>query len=47
MSVVELRYSEKRVLESAVSTNKPSIDGLELALIVNAARLAIYTNVNT
>jgi hypothetical protein len=35
MSVVELRYSEKRILESAVSADKARVDGLKLPLMVN------------
>jgi hypothetical protein len=46
MSVVELRYSEKRILELTVFTNKPSIDRLELLLVVNAAYLAVCININ-
>jgi len=38
VSVVELRYSEKRMPEFSVSTDKSGTDGLDLALVVKAAR---------
>jgi hypothetical protein len=47
VSMVKLRHSIERMLDSTVSTNKPSIDGLELALMVNAARLAVYADVDS
>ena len=47
VSVVELRHSEKCMLESAVCTYKSSIDGLELSLMVDAARPAVCTDVDT
>jgi hypothetical protein len=46
MPVVELRHSEKHRLELAVFANKPSIDILELPLVVNAAYLAICINID-
>jgi hypothetical protein len=46
MPVVELRHSEKHILELAVFANKPSIDILELPLVVNAAYLAICINID-
>jgi hypothetical protein len=47
MSVVELRHSEKRMLELAVFADESGVDGLELALGVNAACPAVYTYVDT
>lgn len=47
MSVVELRHSEKRMLELAVSADEPGIDGLELPLVVDAACPAVCTNIDT
>jgi hypothetical protein len=47
MSVVELRHSEKRMLELAVSADEPGIDRLELPLVVDAACLAVCTNIDT
>jgi hypothetical protein len=47
MSVVELRHSEKRMLELAVFANEPGIDRLELPLVVDAACPAVYTNIDT
>jgi hypothetical protein len=47
MSVVELRHSEKRMLELAVFANEPGIDRLELPLVVDAACPAVYANIDT
>jgi hypothetical protein len=47
MSVVELRHSEKRMLELAVFADEPGIDRLELPLVVDAACPAVCTNIDT
>jgi hypothetical protein len=47
VSVVELRHGEKRMMESAVSSDKPHVDGLKLTLMVDATSPAVSANVDT